>query len=194
MRKALTTAAAVGGLAAVTLATATTATAATASDAQWDTLAQCESGGNWGINTGNGFHGGLQFTQSTWIAYGGGSFAPSAEKASRAEQISVAQKVAASQGFGAWPSCSRKAGLFGFASGTDQAASRSATRKPLSTTSATKGGSVGKGRHVVRSGETLSTIARQNHVSGGWESLFAANRTVLKSPNVLNVGQVITIA
>ncbi|HVX58572.1 MAG TPA: transglycosylase family protein [Candidatus Saccharimonadales bacterium] len=77
----------------------------------WDQIAACESGGNWAINTGNGFYGGLQFTSSTWSAYGGGSYAPTANLASREAQISVAEKVQASQGWGAWPVCSIKAGV-----------------------------------------------------------------------------------
>jgi LysM repeat protein len=74
----------------------------------WDALAQCESGGNWGINTGNGFSGGLQFTPSTWAGFGGQG-AP--QDASRAEQIAVAERVLAGQGWGAWPACSAKLGL-----------------------------------------------------------------------------------
>ena len=74
----------------------------------WDRLAQCESGGNWGINTGNGYSGGLQFSQGTWAANGGTG---SAHNASRAEQIRVAERVRASQGWGAWPACSSKLGL-----------------------------------------------------------------------------------
>ena len=77
----------------------------------WDRLAQCESTGNWAINTGNGFHGGLQFTPQTWLAYGGGEYAPYAYQATREEQIAVAQKVQASQGWGAWPACTAKMGL-----------------------------------------------------------------------------------
>jgi LysM repeat protein len=76
----------------------------------WDKIAACESGGNWAINTGNGFYGGLQFTQSTWAAYGGTAYAARADLASRSAQITVAQKVQASQGWGAWPVCSYKAG------------------------------------------------------------------------------------
>ncbi|TDK26468.1 LysM peptidoglycan-binding domain-containing protein [Arthrobacter crusticola] len=100
------------GLAAVALAglglgaSAGAATAAPASD--WDALAQCESGGNWGINTGNGFSGGLQFQPSTWAAYGGTG---SAESASREQQIAVAERVLEGQGWGAWPACSAKLGL-----------------------------------------------------------------------------------
>jgi hypothetical protein len=78
--------------------------------AKWDKLAQCESTQNWDANTGNGFKGGLQFTDSTWRAYGGHKYAPSADRASRAEQIAVAEKVQRGQGWGAWPSCSRKLG------------------------------------------------------------------------------------
>jgi LysM repeat protein len=74
----------------------------------WDRLAQCESGGNWGTNTGNGYSGGLQFSPGTWRANGGGG---SAHSASRAEQIRVAQRVQASQGWGAWPACSARLGL-----------------------------------------------------------------------------------
>lgn len=77
----------------------------------WDRLAQCESGGNWSINTGNGYHGGLQFSRSTWQAYGGGQYAPTADKASRSEQIAIAKKTQASQGWGAWPACTKKLGI-----------------------------------------------------------------------------------
>ncbi|WP_431957657.1 resuscitation-promoting factor Rpf1 domain-containing protein [Nocardia lijiangensis] len=85
--------------------------ASAAPDSDWDRLAQCEAGGNWGINTGNGYQGGLQFSPSTWNAHGGGEYAASANQASREEQIVVAEKVLASQGWGAWPSCSAKLGL-----------------------------------------------------------------------------------
>ncbi|HEY8301173.1 MAG TPA: transglycosylase family protein [Jatrophihabitans sp.] len=78
---------------------------ASTSGLNWDAVAACESGGNWAINTGNGFYGGLQFTISTWDAYGGQSYAPRADLASRDAQIAVAEKVYASQGAGAWPVC-----------------------------------------------------------------------------------------
>ncbi|MDH6136393.1 nucleoid-associated protein YgaU [Kitasatospora sp. MAA4] len=104
---------AVAGVAGVGLAlpllTATGAHAAAAST--WDRVADCESSGNWSINTGNGFYGGLQFTSSTWAAYGGTQYAGQANQATRAQQISVAEKVLSSQGPGAWPVCSVKAGL-----------------------------------------------------------------------------------
>ncbi|GAB2972928.1 transglycosylase family protein [Amycolatopsis acidiphila] len=79
--------------------------------ALWDRLASCESTGNWAANTGNGFEGGLQFTNSTWQAYGGGAYAQHAYQASREQQIVVAQRVQAGQGWGAWPVCSKKAGI-----------------------------------------------------------------------------------
>lgn len=88
---------------AVTLGGASTAQAATA--AEWDTVAACESGGNWAINTGNGYQGGVQFSQSTWSGFGGGEFAPSAHMATKEQQIIVAERTLAGQGKGAWPTC-----------------------------------------------------------------------------------------
>lgn len=84
---------------------------AAASGSVWDRIAACESGDNWAINTGNGFYGGLQFTQSTWLAYGGGAYASRADLAGRDAQIAIAQKVQAGQGWGAWPVCSVRAGV-----------------------------------------------------------------------------------
>jgi ABC-type transport system substrate-binding protein len=101
-RIAVAGAVAVGG----PLATAGTASAAPAST--WDALAECESSGDWSINTGNGYSGGLQFSPSTWRAYGGEG---RAHEASRAEQIAVAERVLDGQGWGAWPACSRELGL-----------------------------------------------------------------------------------
>ncbi|CAM5646552.1 transglycosylase family protein [Kitasatospora aureofaciens] len=109
LRMAVVAGAAVAALPVAGLVTATSASAAPSST--WDSVAQCESGGNWSISTGNGFHGGLQFTPSTWAAYGGTAYAPQANQATRAQQIAVAEKVLASQGPGAWPVCSKKAGL-----------------------------------------------------------------------------------
>lgn len=81
--------------------------AAAAPDSEWDRVASCESGGNWAINTGNGYHGGLQFSQGTWASHGGGEYATSANQATRDQQIAVAERVLASQGRGAWPVCGR---------------------------------------------------------------------------------------
>jgi resuscitation-promoting factor RpfA len=77
----------------------------------WDALAQCESGGNWAINTGNGYYGGLQFSFETWHAYGGGQFSDWPNLASREQQIIIAERVLASQGWGAWPYCASQLGL-----------------------------------------------------------------------------------
>ncbi|MDQ3449762.1 MAG: transglycosylase family protein, partial [Actinomycetota bacterium] len=78
----------------------------------WDQLAQCESGGDWAINTGNGYYGGLQFSYDTWAAYGGGAYAETADQASREQQIAIAEKVQSAQGWGAWPACSAELGLY----------------------------------------------------------------------------------
>jgi hypothetical protein len=77
----------------------------------WDQLAQCESGGNWAINTGNGYYGGLQFSYGTWLGYGGGEFAEYAHLATREQQIIVAERLHAARGFSPWPACSAKLGL-----------------------------------------------------------------------------------
>lgn len=82
-----------------------------ANGGKWDAIAQCESGGDWNINTGNGYSGGVQFSGSTWAAFGGTKYAPTAGQASKSQQIEIAEKVLASQGPGAWPVCSQKAGL-----------------------------------------------------------------------------------
>ncbi|MDH6132017.1 hypothetical protein P3T37_002743 [Kitasatospora sp. MAA4] len=101
-----------GVIVALPVAGLVTATAASAaSTSTWEKVAQCESTGNWSIDSGNGFSGGLQFTQSTWAAFGGTAFADKASHATEAQQISVAEKVLAAQGPGAWPVCSVKAGL-----------------------------------------------------------------------------------
>ena len=77
----------------------------------WDRLAQCESGGNWSINTGNGYYGGVQFSAPTWNAMGGQKYAPTADKATRAQQIDIASKLQAQSGWGQWPACSASLGL-----------------------------------------------------------------------------------
>lgn len=98
-----------------TAALATTALinpiASAAPDSDWDRLAQCEAGGNWQINTGNGYYGGLQFNAGTWRAYGGNEFAPLPHQATREQQIAVAERTLAGQGWGAWPACSARLGL-----------------------------------------------------------------------------------
>src|SRR6185437_10335875 len=86
-------------------ASVSTAAPASSGGANWSAIAACESGGNWSASTGNGFYGGLQFTQQTWLGNGGGQYAASADQASADQQIAVAQRVLASQGIGAWPVC-----------------------------------------------------------------------------------------
>jgi hypothetical protein len=108
MRMALAT----GVLVAAPVAGLVTATTASAADTStWDAVAQCESTGNWSINTGNGYYGGLQFSASTWAAYGGTQYAATADQATKDQQIAVAEQVLASQGPGAWPVCGPAAGL-----------------------------------------------------------------------------------
>jgi LysM repeat protein len=99
-------------------------------DDVWDRVARCESGGRWNTNSGNGYHGGLQFASSTWKAYGGTKYASGAHLASREQQIEIARKVLAGQGPGAWPVCSRKAGLTrAHASAPEGATGRPAVRQ-----------------------------------------------------------------
>ena len=99
-----------GGAAGATAAPAAPAQASSPAPASpggtnWSAIAACESGGNWAASTGNGFYGGLQFTEQTWLGYGGGRYASSANLATAAQQIAVAQRVLAGQGIGAWPVC-----------------------------------------------------------------------------------------
>lgn len=109
-RKALT-ATAVAGVMSAGAMIMSAESAAAAPSSTWDKVAQCESGGNWSINTGNGYYGGLQFTPGTWASAGGTAYASRADLATRAQQIAVAERVLATQGPGAWPVCSLKAGL-----------------------------------------------------------------------------------
>ena len=95
------------GAAAVGLGVLSTPAASASAGHDWSGVAQCESSGDWSINTGNGYYGGLQFSQSTWAAFGGTDLAPRADLATKAEQIAVAEKVLAVQGPRAWPTCGR---------------------------------------------------------------------------------------
>ena len=129
--------AAVAGAATVAggMATASSAQASTV----WDRVAACESGGNWSINTGNGYYGGLQFSDRTWDGFGGERYAATANRATKAQQITIAQRVLAVQGPGAWPTCGARAGLTRANGGAVNPgstaaprASRSASRVPVS--------------------------------------------------------------
>jgi len=208
-----TRAAALAGVTGVAIAAplmaAGNASAATASE--WDKVAQCESGGNWSINTGNGYYGGLQFSASTWAAYGGTAYAPQANQASKAQQIAVAEKVLAAQGKGAWPVCgtglSGAAYNGGSASGSssssssssshssEQSASRSTERptvkKSTKTVTTPTGKKVkkGDGEYKVVKGDTLSSIAEKHGVKGGWQKLFKLNKDIVSDANLIYPGQ-----
>ncbi|AKJ12671.1 transglycosylase [Streptomyces incarnatus] len=207
--RAITLAGVTGAAVAAPLMAAGNASAATAS--QWDAVAQCESGGNWSINTGNGFYGGLQFTNSTWAAYGGTAYAARADLATKAQQIAVAEKVFAGQGKGAWPVCgtgltstpyngsapaaSTKSAPSTSTRSTDQqAATRSTTRtapKASKTVTTPTGKKVkkGDGEYKVVTGDTLSAIAEKHHVAGGWQKLFQLNKDIVEDANLIYPGQ-----
>jgi LysM repeat protein len=190
-----------------------TASAATASE--WDAVAQCESGGNWSINTGNGYYGGLQFSASTWAAYGGTQYASTADQASKAQQIEIGEKVLAAQGKGAWPNCGT--GLSGAAydggaaasdsgssgsqassgsaeqgtqssGGQEQRASRSSERATVETPTGKKV-KKGDGEYKVVKGDTLSSIAEKKNVKGGWQKLFELNKDIIDDADFIFPGQ-----
>ena len=189
----------VGAAAVMTTALAAPADAQARHHTVWDKVAQCESGQRWHIDSGNGYYGGLQFSAGTWRAHGGRKYAGHADDATRAEQIEVARRVLHSQGRNAWPVCGPRAGL------TKHNGHATATRLPNKAGS--PAGSTAhktthhkhkakhratKGHHKtyrVHSGDTLSKIARKHHVHGGWHALYRANRSHLKNPNELHIGQ-----
>ncbi|MEW1865572.1 transglycosylase family protein [Streptomyces sp. NPDC088194] len=132
----------------------------------WDDLAMCESSGNWQINSGNGFYGGLQFWQPTWELFGGLKYARRADLATPQHQIDIAEAVLRVQGWSAWPACSRRIGMSGF--------------KHIV--------------HTVQPDETLAGIARSYDVDGGWQRLYELNKSLIGSdPNRLLPGTVLTV-
>ncbi|PRY33147.1 transglycosylase family protein [Pseudosporangium ferrugineum] len=190
--------------AAGTVALMAPASAASAkSGVNWDAVAQCESGGNWSINTGNGYYGGLQFSRSTWKAYGGGKYASTANKASRAQQIRIAERVLDGQGIGAWPVCGKKAGSTKSYSGRNTSGSTAKSHKSSSHRSSSKSSRTTTHRsapkvtakatgatYTVRPGDTLAKIASAEHVKGGWRALYQLNRGVVGTdPNLIFPGQ-----
>ncbi len=194
-----------GAVAAVAAAApfAVTGSAAAAPTSTWDRLAECESSGNWSINTGNGYYGGVQFSQSTWEGYGGTTYASRADLASKGEQIAIAERTLAGQGWGAWPACSARLGLSGSgdpnatAAGSrdteraSRSSSRSHTHSHSHSSSSSSSSSSASGTYTVRPGDTMSEIA---HAGGmGWRTLWDRNRHVTSNPNVLYVGQVLTL-
>jgi len=178
----LTAVSAVGVGAAAASVVLTPAAAHAASDTAWDKVAQCESGGNWADDTGNGYYGGLQFSASTWHSFGGDRYAALANEASRGEQIDVANNVLAAQGWGAWPVCSRVAGVTGepTAKGVDtrhllsQQTTAAARHHTETFVPAEKGAN-----YTVKHGDTLTAIAEHHHVKGGWRAVYHANRAVI---------------
>ncbi|MEW2134900.1 transglycosylase family protein [Streptomyces sp. NPDC005435] len=200
------------------LMAAGSASAATASE--WDAVAQCESGGNWAVNTGNGYYGGLQFSAATWAAYGGTQYSATADKATKDQQITIAEKVLAAQGKGAWPVCGTGLSSTPYSSAaastpstsattttgtakatTDAAArttapetaSRSASRTAPQTVTTPTGQKVkkGDGEYKVVKGDTLSTIATKHHVKGGWKKLFDLNKDIVQKADLIYPGQML---
>jgi nucleoid-associated protein YgaU len=164
----------------------------------WDAVAQCESGGNWSINTGNGYYGGLQFSKSTWKAYGGTKYAPTANKASRSQQIAIANKVLSGQGIGAWPVCGKKGGstkTYKASSSSPKSVQHKSSTKKTTThrTTVRKATPAAKSTgatYVVRSGDTLAKIASAHAVKGGWHALYQLNQSVVGgNPNLIFPGQ-----
>jgi LysM repeat protein len=161
------------------------------SSVNWDAVAQCESGGNWSINTGNGYYGGLQFTRGTWKAYGGNKYAGTANQASRSEQIAVAERVLKGQGIGAWPVCGKKAGSTKHYKATHSASQRKVTSHKKATSDKKAAPVVSTGRdYVVKPGDTLAEIAAKHAVMGGWHALYQLNRNEIGGdPNLILPGQ-----
>lgn len=210
--RALAVAGVAGAAVAAPIATAGTASAATGSE--WDAVAQCEAGGNWSINTGNGYYGGLQFSSSTWSAYGGDQYAATADQASKAQQIEIGEKVLAGQGKGAWPNCGTGLSNAAYDGGgseqpaeqapqqqaapqperkAEQPASRSQERtQPQQKTVETPTGKKvkkGDGEYKVKKDDTLSSIAEEHDVKGGWKKLFELNKDIVDDADFIFPGQ-----
>lgn len=185
IKRALGAVATVGALGAVPLVLGT-GTASAQGGHDWSGVAQCESGGNWSTNTGNGYYGGLQFSQSTWEAYGGSG---SAHNASQSEQIRVAENVLAGQGAGAWPTCGQyltggsTPGAGGY---TDASAGYSAPAETVEQAAPVAPAS-GAGNYIVRAGDTLSAIAAAHGVA--FENLAAQVADV----DLIYVGQSLNV-
>ncbi|MFD7912507.1 transglycosylase family protein [Streptomyces sp. NPDC059752] len=188
----------------------------------WDKVASCESTNNWRINTGNGYYGGLQFSQSTWRAFGGTAYAPRADLATKDQQIAVAEKVLGGQGPGAWPNCGKQAGLTRSGPApavTPQTKNQTQTQNKTQTQTQTQTQSLTQGQapvarttpeqgggprptgtsvlpnpYVVAPGDSLSAIATDQHVEGGWQALYETNRTTIGgNPNLIFPGQRLTL-
>ncbi|SFO99651.1 LysM domain-containing protein [Geodermatophilus dictyosporus] len=178
------------------------ASAATGHD--WTGVAQCESSGNWSTNTGNGYYGGLQFSQSTWAAFGGTDLAPRADLATPAQQVEVAERVLAGQGIGAWPSCGKH-----LTDGTTAAAAEAPAAQPAAAQPAEQRDhddhdhdhdADDYGRHAasgsdyaVERGDTIQRIAAAHGEK--WRDLYQRNaETIGSNPNRIHPGQVLALA
>ncbi|CAL9412574.1 hypothetical protein SUDANB176_01696 [Streptomyces sp. enrichment culture] len=193
-RKPRTSAVLAGAALLAPLGLLTVTGSATAADGGvWDRIAQCESGGDWHINTGNGYYGGLQFSASTWRAYGGTAYAPTADRATRSQQIAIATKVQRAQGWGAWPTCSARAGASGSAPAADPV---TAEKTPSKAAKPSKGPArsaghvdrdASRGDYTVRAGDTLSGIAARHGTT--WQHLYAVNKSAVGAdPDVIVPG------
>lgn len=184
----------------------TEGTSAHASSVNWDAVAQCESGGNWSINTGNGYYGGLQFTLSTWRANGGSG---NPANASRSEQIRVADNVLASQGIGAWPVCGPR-GYSGRVRHSEKTygspVQDKVVKTPLKSHKVVQPRlnatctDVSWGPYSVKSGDTLSSIARKFTTDFGytvtWNMIYTDSdnaHTLTQGPNLIFPQEVICI-
>ncbi|QKW07026.1 LysM peptidoglycan-binding domain-containing protein [Streptomyces sp. NA04227] len=203
--RVVTLAGVAGAAVAAPLVATGSASAATASE--WDKVAQCESGGNWSINTGNGYYGGLQFSSSTWAGYGGTQYASRADLATKEQQIAVAEKVLAGQGKGAWPSCGVGLSNTPYQGGgtaepapqqetkpAEERSSRTEDRKAPAKQETVKtptGKKVAKGdgEYKVVKGDTLSEIASEHKVKGGWQKLFKLNDDIVDEADLIYPGQ-----
>ncbi len=180
----VTTAAAVASL------TAMSSPAHAAPAHNWDGVAQCESSGNWRINTGNGYYGGLQFSYSTWLAFGGGAYARRADLATKAQQIVIAERTLKGQGIGAWPTCGRYLRTNTAPVNRVQPPRVKPTVKPAAKPAPRPAAAPPRSTRVytVRSGDTLYKIAVANRIRGGWQTLARMNPQI-KNPNLIYVGQ-----
>jgi len=166
----------------------------------WDALAQCESGGRWNVSTGNGYYGGLQFSSSTWAAYGGTQYASSAAGATREQQIAIAERVLASQGAGAWPACTSKTGWNNgggtvAAKAAPKATPKAATKAPKKAAAPAAAPTAPRNGadYTVKPGDTLSGIAKELGVDGGWTVIFDRNRDIISDPDLIFPGQQLDI-
>lgn len=167
------------------------AIAAPANAADWDKLAQCESSGNWNASTGNGFSGGLQFTPSTWSAYGGTQYASNAKDATREQQIAVAEKVLAAQGANAWPGCTSKTS---WTSGSTSGSTKVTPKKkstPKTTVKKESPVQAPGADYTVETGDTLGKIAQKFGMH--YQDVFNKNDDLLKDPNLIFPGQKLDI-